>query len=439
MTSATTTITSGQDPPETSSEADSVTPGVLDEAPATRRQLRRERRRRWWGDRGLELLVAAIGVGAIAAGYLGFGLNEPTLDSGPADSLNRSTSSALASAKPLFTLAVIESVPGQPSSVVIVVPERDRSGGDVIFVPLGTMAEVASFGLRPLREIPSLGNEGLLTDTIANMVGLNFDRIEIVTSDALTDIATALGALSVDLPTSVEIPRTQLERSGNRPSVLRIGPGATEVNPSDLAVLFGGVPGESELDRIVRHQAIWEAVLARVASRPLEGSDPAGFTSAVTALGAGETTFHVLPVESISGGTDGSDELFRFRRTETTQLLTQLGGPDATSTITVQLLNGTGTPGLAQSVAPLLTPAGARVSLTGNASRFDHEATLVAYADPEDRAAAEAVRDALGVGEVARSRGATRLVDIMVIMGRDLAVRVEEEPSVSQSREGPNA
>lgn len=434
MTSAPTTITADQDPPETS-DADS-TPGDLDEEPATRRQLRRDRRRRRWADLGLELVVAAIGVGAIAAGYLGFGLNEPSLDSGPEGGINRSASSALASERPLFTLAVIESSPGQPSSAAILVPERDRSGGDIIFVPLGTMAEVASFGLRPLREIPSLGNDDLLTHTVANMVGLNFDRVEVVTSEGLTDIATGLGVLSVDLPTSVEVPRTQSDQSGNRPSILRLGPGTTEVNPSDLAAVFAGMAGESELDRIVRHQAIWEALLARVASHPLEGADPAGFTSAVTALGAGETTFHVLPVESISGGTDGSDELFRFRRAETTELLTQLGGPDATGRITVQLLNGTGTPGLAQSVAPLLTPVGARVSLTGNASRFDHTTTLVAYADPEDRSSAEAVRDALGVGEVARSRGAAMLVDVMVIMGRDLAVRIADEPSVSGPREG---
>ncbi|MBI1845309.1 MAG: LytR C-terminal domain-containing protein, partial [Actinobacteria bacterium] len=383
------------------------------------------RRRRRWGDLGLELLVAMVGIGAIAAGFLGFGLNEPTLDKHSAEGLSRATPSALAAVEPLFTLAVLEDPQGQPASLAILVPERDRSGGDIIFVPLGIMAEVASFGLRPLREVPSLGKDNLLAETVANMLGLNFDGVDVVTSDELTDIVTPLGVLSVELPTSVEVPRASSARSGNRRSVLRLGPGPTDVNPGDLATLFAGVAGESELDRIVRHQAIWEALLGRAARDLPAGADQAGgFSSAVGALAAGETSFHVLPVESISGGTDGSDELFRLRRTEAEELLNRIGGPTATNRITVQLLNGTGTPGLAQYVVPLLTPAGAQVTLTGNASRFDHETTLVVYGDPEDRAAAEAMRKALDVGEVVRSRGSVMLVDVMVVMGRDLAGRM---------------
>lgn len=396
-----------------------------DEGPATRRELRRDRRRRRWGDLGLELLVALVGIGAIAAGFLGFGLNEPTLDKRSAEGLSRATPSGSAAAKPLFTLVVLEDPQGHPASLGILVPERDRSGGDIIFVPLGIMAEVASFGLRPLREVPSLGNDNLLTETVANMVGLNFDGVDVVSSGELADTVRPLGVLSVDLPTSVEVPRASSSQSGNRRSVLRLGPGTTEVDPGDLAALFAGVTGESELDRLVRHQAIWEALLAKAArDRPAWADQTDGFTSAVGALAAGETSFHVLPVESISGGTDGSDELFRLRRTEAEELLTRLGGPTATSRITVQLLNGTGTPGLAQHVVPLLTPAGAQVTLTGNASRFDHETTLVVYADPEDRAAAEAMRKALDVGEVVRSRGSVMLVDVMVVMGQDLVGRM---------------
>ncbi|MBI1844457.1 MAG: hypothetical protein HYR89_07630, partial [Actinobacteria bacterium] len=273
---------------------DVATAADADEGPPTRRELRRDRRRRRWGDLGLELLVAMVGIGAIAAGFLGFGLNEPTLDKRSAEGLSRATPSALAAVKPLFTLAVLEDPQGQPASLAILVPERDRSGGDIIFVPLGIMAEVASFGLRPLREVSSLGNDNLLTETVANMVGLNFDGVDVVSSDELTDFVKPLGALSVDLPTSVEIPRASSSQTGNRRSVMHLGPGPTDVNPGDLPALFAGVAGESELDRIVRHQVIWEALLGRAARDLPAGADQAGgFSSAVGALAAGETSFHV--------------------------------------------------------------------------------------------------------------------------------------------------
>lgn len=390
----------------------------------TRRDLRRDRRRRWWGDLGLEILVALIGVGAIAAGFLGFGLNEPSIHRSSENGITRSGPKTEAASESVFTLSVIDSPQGVPSSVALLVPELDSSGGDVIFVPLGTMAEVASFGLRPLREVPELGDDSLLEETVANMLGIKTDRIENVTASELTEMMRPLGPLSVDLPTSVALPR-ETSRPRDQGSTRSIGPGLTQVQPEDLPNLFAGMKSESELDRIVRHQAIWEAILKAAAKTALPQDGPgAAMSKALNSLAAGETAFHILPVESISGGTDGSDELFKLRRDEARELLTRLGGPNATSHITVQLLNGTGTPGLAQSVVPLLTGIGAQVSLTGNAARFDHATTIVAYADPKDRSSAEAVRQALGVGDVVRSRSGIMLVDVMVVMGKDLKDRV---------------
>lgn len=402
---------------------DSLVEVITEEAPTTRRDLRRERRRQWWGDLGLEVLVALIGVGAIAAGFLGFGLSKPSLNERRSEPLTRATPSVQGSPVPVFTLLVVEGPFGQPASLALLVPEVDRSGGDVIFVPLGIMAEVPSFGLRPLREVPGLGHDELLAETVANMLAMLMDQVDVVTNAELVDVATRLGPITVDLETSVAIPRELQTRPDGQNPKRKLGPGPTKVEPAELAILFGGMEAESELDRIVRHQAIWEALLDRVgdaASSDSSSLSDGGFMSALSALGTGETTFHVMPVESISGGTDGSDELFRLRSAETDELLKSLGGPSAGNLIEVQLQNGTGTPGLAQEIVPLLTAIGAQVALTGNAARFDYKTTLVVYRDPQDRISAEEIQAALGLGEVVRSRSSAMLVDVTVIMGQDL-------------------
>lgn len=403
---------------------------IDDPGTVTRRELRRRRRRRRWGDRGLELLVIILGLGAIAAGFLGFGLNNPTITNKKDEPLNRNTPPSEAVVKPLFTLLVLEGDLGDPAALSILVPEKDRAGGDIVFVPLGIMAEVPSFGLRPLREVPGLGNKDLLAATVSNLLGMTFDAVDTLKPQQLAELIAPLGMLSVELSTSVEVPRKATTTNGIERSGLRVGPGVTNINPDEVFSLFASVPGESELDRIVRHQAIWESWLAKAAdmkSVSAEQSQPARVPSAVAALAAGATTFHILPVESISGGTDGSDELFRLRDPEATNLLSELGGSNVSNRISVQLLNGTGDPGLAQYVAPLLVSTGVQVALTGNAARFDHATTTVVYSDPQDLPAAQAVQSALGLGEVVRSRVGVMLVDVTVVIGKDLADRVSKE------------
>ena len=96
-------------------------------------------------------------------------------------------------------------------------------------------------------------------------------------------------------------------------------------------------------------------------------------------------------------------------------------GVASSDRIRVQVLNGTGAPGLSQQVQPALAAAGAVVSLTGNADRFDHQLTQVVFYRDEDLEAAQAVRQALGVGEVVRSLVPLDVVDVTVVVGADFA------------------
>jgi hypothetical protein len=135
--------------------------------------------------------------------------------------------------------------------------------------------------------------------------------------------------------------------------------------------------------------------------------------------------YEVLPVEAVASGLAQDADLWSVKADELEAMVDRVA-PEATPAaerIRVQVLNGTGEVGVAQIVQPLLVPAGASVALTGNADRFDYATTQVVFYDDADRAAAEAVRSALGVGEVVKSLTPLSVVDVTVVVGADLLQR----------------
>jgi len=83
------------------------------------------------------------------------------------------------------------------------------------------------------------------------------------------------------------------------------------------------------------------------------------------------------------------------------------------------ILNGTGTPGVGESVAERVIPNGFRIVASLNASTFDHEETLVVATSEEFEEAAERVRALLGVGTVSASGVPSGLGDVTILVGED--------------------
>jgi hypothetical protein len=117
-------------------------------------------------------------------------------------------------------------------------------------------------------------------------------------------------------------------------------------------------------------------------------------------------------------GVEGDQELYRVVDADLARLVQRLFGV-STHRITVQVLNGVGAPGVAQLVQPLLVGASARMTLSGNADRFDYATTQIVYYDDTHRADAAAVRKALGVGELVKSLTGLDVVDVTVVVGTD--------------------
>lgn len=90
--------------------------------------------------------------------------------------------------------------------------------------------------------------------------------------------------------------------------------------------------------------------------------------------------------------------------------------------IRVEVLNGSGTSGAAMGLAEALRDSGFDVVDIRNADRSDYGRTLVLDRVGEERWA-RAVAGRLGVEEIARERNDDLLLEVTVIVGRDLSDR----------------
>jgi hypothetical protein len=94
------------------------------------------------------------------------------------------------------------------------------------------------------------------------------------------------------------------------------------------------------------------------------------------------------------------------------------GGPDR-DLVNVIVLNGSGAPGVGETVADKIVPGGFTVVVSENAQSFDHDETLVVVGSSSDVALGERVRDLLGVGSVNVSVS-SGLAPVTIVVGKDL-------------------
>jgi hypothetical protein len=201
-------------------------------------------------------------------------------------------------------------------------------------------------------------------------------------------------------------------------------PGRNRVEPAEVSRLLNAAGRGTELTRLARHQAFWDAWLARIRHEPTVAPDGA-LGKAVRALASGGWQVRVLPVES-AGTLGGGQDLYQVDRAElATMVKTVFPGAQAAAAARprVQILNGTGELELAQRVSQKLIPAGIEVALTGNANPLGQRQTQVIYYDANKRSMAEKVRAALGVGVLVRNRNETDVVDVTVIVGKDFPTK----------------
>jgi len=278
----------------------------------------------------------------------------------------------------------------------------------IIHVPPTTLLEVPSLGLATLAEAGVGGDDALLAHSLENALGLPFDEIVSLDPDGLATLLAPVEPLEVEVPAAVE------ERTAAGRIEVLVPAGTRAISGDDAERLLTVLGSGSPLDRLVRHQAFWTALLARPeAVPPLD---------AAAALAGEAVQQRILPVEAVAGTVDDAG-LYAIVEEQLGPFLARHvpDAPPPADRLRVQVLNGIGVPGVAQRVQPILLEAGGRLVLSGNADRFDHDVTQIVYYDDDRLADARALRAALGVGEVVKSRTRLDVVDVTVVIGADFS------------------
>jgi hypothetical protein len=285
----------------------------------------------------------------------------------------------------------------RPSELVLLVVETDAGPRTAVVGSGGSIAPAAL--VLPDRVAITIPGQG--DGTVA-------DASELPGRSAATAAANLLG---VWIPHHVALEPRAIAEVVDRAGGIEVG--GTAMSGRDVAAALEGregVPDEvwaTTLEAILRI-AVWEPGDLPVSDSP---------TAAAEILnGARDAPVEVLPAEEVSGG------LLRTDPATIRPLVTALWGVADREVLPIIVLNGSGEPGIGESVAERVIGSGFRVVVSENASSFDHETTLIVVASEDDRALGERVRDLLGMGEVQVAGPASGIADVTMVVGKDFGV-----------------
>ncbi len=401
-----------------------------------RKELRRRRRKRI--SRGALVLAVVAVVSALMAGLAApvgrlVGRGALSRDALSRDALSRDAGSGDAGSREGARTGVAQGAPppaptvapvlvayqdasGRASSLTVLVPAAGGKGGTLVLVPPGTMAEVVSLGLEPVRQSLELGGPTRLRATVENLLGAPLGGVVAVDDAGLAGLLAPVGPFPVTVPERVE----RVSPNGRVEVLYEAGAGT--LAPAGAGRFLSVEGRESDLARLARHQAFWEAWLTRLGAQPAAvPTRSTELSAAIAALASGPVQTRLLPVEAFGTAGDGG-ELYKVRSDELSRLVADVfptsTGQGLAGRPRVQVLNGTGALEVADTVRAKLG-AGFDVRLTGNAANFEYERTEIVFYDRDQEAVADRLRQALGVGALVLSRRPLDVVDVTVIVGKD--------------------
>ena len=136
-------------------------------------------------------------------------------------------------------------------------------GGSIVFVPAETMVEIPGLRLDPLaRAFEETGIDGA-ERTVRNLLGIDFDHVEVLDNETWASYVEPLGPLSVDNPGRLDTETDTLRIEVLYPA----GPVTVDAPVVGEFLAAKGV-SESGLLRLVRHQRFWEGVPRRPGPAP---------------------------------------------------------------------------------------------------------------------------------------------------------------------------
>lgn len=369
---------------------------------------------------GVGLRYATRGAGTVAASLGDGEVLPPGVDRQPA-------------------LLVVTADDGDPAgaarNAMILAYDRIKQSATILLIPVSTVADIPGHGVLPFSRSLEFGGAALAAATADNLLGVSLDGVAAMTTRGWATLLGRAGSLQVEVPERIA------EAAPDGGVQVQFLAGTQQFDgPRAADYLTASIEGEPELSALPRIQAVLVAWLSLLGSDQnllqaaledglpmLDTGMPRDEVLALVTLMAeaardDRLEVRVVPVRPIgSGAQDG----YRADETRLDELIAELfdgSVPHADRAgRSLQVLNGNGSPGIGQSVAARLLPAGFRVILTGNADNFDHaETKVVIYDDsPEQLAIAAEIVELLGVGTVELSLTPQSVVDVTIVVGQD--------------------
>lgn len=270
-----------------------------------------------------------------------------------------------------------------------------------VSLPSDTTYMVPGQGEAEVAESALLSGETFRVAT-SNMMGAWAQHYAVMDREGLAAIVDRMAGLEVDLSESVEL------------STGAIGPGPTRMTGARVQEYLAIEGPNLEF----RWETMLEALLRqRVPLLPsdlLETDDALAATAVLE--DAQEATIESIPTVTLGG--DPEDPLVQVDREALPEVMRTVFGYTG-EPVPVIVINGAGIPGVGESVAQRIVPAGFRVVISQNADSFGQGVTLVIAAGEEHLGSAGDVAAALGVGEVQVSQVPSGLADVTVVVGKD--------------------
>jgi len=317
----------------------------------------------------------------------------------------------------------------RPSGYVVLSSNGDRGGGAVLLIPTQLRIEADEPRRRTLAEIYDQEGSAAASASIERQFRMGFRQTVSVDAGLWSALLADVGAVSFENSEDVDITPSTTE-AGGPPSPLDETPQFT-AGPIDLvgtevaAFLAARNPSEDERALLYRQELFWRALMAALAARPELGAQKGPFAEFLSELARGDVQFLALPVEPIESLTAGAgDPDFVIDAEASLALIADLV-PFPTSglpgdRVKVRLLDGRADQAATLSAAVALVPAGAEVTVLGNADRFDYTATVLRYHDPELEPAVQGLAVAMGVGRIELDNQVEPgSVDVTVVVGQD--------------------
>ena len=336
---------------------------------------------------------------------------------------------------PTPTLLILDKGTDQSlQGVTLITLPSQEGGGNVIFLPVGTLLEV------PLHEPPEVALNALyaeagvagLEQRIETMLGASVAEVVEVPRDQWANLVAPVAPLTVQNPSSAETTNA----AGNPVSFPE---GEIQLSAEQVGLfLQADSPEEADTVRISRHDAFWTAWLAALDEAgpdAVPGEGETGVGGAVRGLIGGTRTQMTLPVTPVAvPGIPAIDsDIFRPNTLEIVgDVPTWIPFPTGVGRLRTRLVMGVeGQGDSVPVIAHDLVTAGAEIGQVANAEAFGVEETEVVFFREDQRAKAQRLLDALGAGRLVKDNAEGDTFDVVVILGQDAIDALGGSPPAS--------